>query len=537
MKKKLRSRFPLFSALPLLAYLLWPLSSAEYAIAFDADTISEKRAFLAENVPHSPETKRPNIILILADDLSKADVSAYGGAWLETPHIDALGRNGATFSEAYTTAPICSPARAALLTGRYQQRFGFEIQPHDRYPRNRLEYYVFRHFIKTNNFRVREAAARYPRPQDIRRQGLPPEEITLAEILKKQGYATAAIGKWHLGHERPFQPNQFGFDYHYGFYEAFSLYADSTAPGIVNQRIDEFSDRHLWRMGREGTCALRCNDRIVPGSGYLTQELAAEAVQFIQQNRDQPFFLYLPFSAPHTPFQATQADYDRFAHIADPYKRIYCAMIYALDQAVGEIVQTVQALGLAENTLICFASDNGGATYTLGANNAPLRGGKMSAFEGGVNVPMMLSWPGKIASETVYDAPVSLMDLFATAVSASGAALPPARSYDGVDLLPFLSGLRGDVPHEALFWRSDYNKSIRSGAWKLLLNTLDGDTLLYDLRQDKYEQVDQSRRRPDVVQDLIRQLENWEMEMSTPRWPGVMDYHFRIGDKVYRFPV
>jgi arylsulfatase A-like enzyme len=257
----------------------------------------------------------------------------------------------------------------------------------------------------------------------------------------------------------------------------------------------------------------------------------------MRENREQPFFLYLPFNAPHSPFQARKEDYDRFAHIADPYKRIYCAMIYALDQAVGEIVQEVRDLGLAEHTIICFASDNGGATYTLGTDNAPLKGGKMSAFEGGVNIPMMISWPGKIAPETVFHAPVSLMDLFATAAAAADADLPEDRSYDGVDLLPFLSGARPDQPHEALFWRSGYNKSVRSGDWKLLLNELDGDTLLYDLSQDKYEQTDAARRRPEVVRDLIRQLHTWEKELAAPRWPGVMDYHFRIGTRVYRFPV
>ncbi len=535
--KKIRFGLLFLGAIATLCFLFWPLSSSDFAIAFDEDKINRKLAFLANIEAKNPDAQQPNIIFILADDLSKLDVSLYGGTWLETPNIDALGKSGAHFSAAYTTAPICSPARAALLTGRYQQRFGYEFQMHDRYPRNRLEYYVFRHFISTNNFHVRDSKARYPRARDIRKQGLPPEELSLAEILKKQGYATAALGKWHLGHEPASQPSQFGFDDHYGFYEAFSLYADSTAVGIVNQRIDEFSDKHLWSQGRNGTCALRCNDSIVSGSGYLTEELANEAVQFIEQNRDQPFFLYLPFSAPHSPFQAKQTDYDRFAHIADPYKRIYCAMIYSLDQAVGQIVKQVHSQGLTDNTLICFASDNGGATYTLGTDNAPLKGGKMSAFEGGMNVPMLMSWPGTIAPNMTYESPVSLMDLFATAAAITDTKLPNDRPYDGVNLLPFLSGARKDLPHEALFWRSGYNKSIRSGAWKLILNELDGDTLLYELNLDKFERINQARRKPEVVQDLIQQLKNWERGLMPPRWPGVMDYHFKIGDHVYRFPV
>src|SRR5437867_1108211 len=254
-----RGRVALIALAATLAYLVYPLSSARFRIVVDEAKLHGRERYLA-SAP-ARERRGPNVVLILADDLGKTDISTYEGR-VPTPHIDALGREGAACSEGYITSPICSPSRAGLLTGRYQQRFGHELQPHDRYPRNRLEYYLFKYLLARGDFRVADLIA-FPRFEDILGQGLPASEVTLAEVLRRQGYRTAIIGKWHLGSYGGHIPIRRGFDYHYGFYEAHTLYADPGDPDIVNQRHDDFTDRHIWSQGRHGNCALRRNGDVV----------------------------------------------------------------------------------------------------------------------------------------------------------------------------------------------------------------------------------------------------------------------------------
>ncbi|GAB4399771.1 MAG: sulfatase-like hydrolase/transferase [Microscillaceae bacterium] len=517
----------------LSTYLLWPLTSSEWEIRFDAEKIAFKEKFLRLQKAEI-SSDRPNIIIILADDLGKTDISLYGSPHLQTPWMDSLGLKGATFTEAYVTAPICSPSRAALLTGRYQQRFGYEYQPQNRYLRNRLEYLGVKYFLDTDFWTLSEGMS-FPDRENMTRQGLPPEEITLADLLKKQGYHTGIIGKWHLGHHQPFLPNHRGFDYQYGFYEAFSLFADTNAVGIVNQRHPDFSDPHIWGQGREGTCAIRRNDEIIEEKEYLTFAIAREARQFITKHQKQPFFLYLPFNAPHTPFQVTKAYFDRFVHVKDRNKRVYYAMIQALDDAIGQIVQHLRELGLEKNTLICFASDNGGASYTYATDNAPLKGGKMTNFEGGINIPMMMYWPGVIPAGQEITYPVTVMDFFATAIGLAQADLPQDRTYDGQDLLPLLTQAKQAAPHKALFWRTDFNRAVRKGPWKLILNLHQGDTLLYHLTQDKTEHINRARQHPDMIRQLLRAYQEWEKGLEAPRWPRVMDFVIEIRDTLYRF--
>jgi arylsulfatase A-like enzyme len=524
-----------FTSMLILALL--PVSSKRYRIEFDEAKNEGKRDYLEEitrsDLPQ--EQERPNILFILADDLGKTDISLYGGRIVNTPHIDAIGEQGVVFTDAYCTSPLCSPSRAAIMTGRYQQRFGHELQTNNRYPRNRLEYLVFKYILDIGFWRVAELAV--PRKQDIAKQGLAPGEITLAELLQSSGYATGIIGKWHLGHEELFLPLNRGFDYHYGFYEAFSLYDQVDDPNVVNRPLDEFSDRHQWRQGRKGTSAIRRNNMVIEESEYLTDRIAEEAIDFLEEHRAEPFLLCVPFSAPHVPFQAQRGYYDRISTIDNKTKRVYNAMIKNLDDAVGRITDKVDELGLGSDTLIFFASDNGGALHTGATENAPLKGGKFTNFEGGLNIPFMLQWEGVIAPGTGYTQPVSLMDVFVTAAAASGTALPADREFDGVDLIPYLLEAEHDPPHRALFWRAAYNKAVRRDYWKLIVNERSGQILLYNLLHDRREKVNLAPRYPEVVRDLLDELRVWERTLHPPSWPRVMDVEFLIDGLRYRFAI
>ncbi len=521
----------------IFAYQLMPLSSSQHAIEFDEKRIARKETYLSDaRQRDQPAESRPNIIILLADDLGKTDISHYGGETVQTPNIDAIGARGVTFTDAYCTSPICSPSRASMLTGRYQQRFGFETQPLNRYPRNRLEYNVYRHLMDMGDWRPRNLTS-VPRREDMLRQGLPPSEITLSELVKSNGYHTGLIGKWHLGYTEPFLPTTRGFDYSYGFYEAFTLYDDIDDPDIVNHRHDYFASKHIWAQERNGTCAIRRNEDVIDEDEYLTFAIAREAVHYLEENKSDPFFIFVSFSAPHTPFQAPKEYYEKFAHVEDTNKRIYYAMIAALDDAVGQVMKSVEDLGLAENTMVWFASDNGGATYTGATANAPLKGGKFNHFEGGINIPCMVQWPGRIPDGQEIDTPISLMDIFNTSVAAADIALPPDIEYDGIDLMPYLRGETDQPPHETLFWRSHHMKAARWGDWKLVVDDRDGREWLYNLATDKEEQDNCAEKNPGVVEQISERLAVWESELAPARWPYLVEYRFEIGGETYDYPL
>jgi arylsulfatase A-like enzyme len=519
------------------AYQLYPLSSSRHAIAFDNDRIARKEKFL-QTVRANPGAtgNRPNVVILLADDLGKTDISHYGGDTVETPNIDAIGARGVTFTDAYCTSPICSPSRASMMTGRYQQRFGFETQPLNRYPRNRLEYNVYKHFMDMGNWQPRNMDT-VPRRRDTLRQGLPPSELTLSELLQGHGYATGMVGKWHLGYNEPFLPTGRGFDYFYGFYEAFTLYDAIDDPDIVNHRHDYFASKHIWAQERNGPCAIRRNEQIVEEEDYLTFAIAREAADYIEQYGEEPFFLFVPFSAPHTPFQAPRDYVDRFSHVEDRNKRVYYAMIAALDDAVGQIVDALEAQDLSGNTLLWFASDNGGATYTGATENAPLKGGKFNHFEGGINVPCMVQWPDRIDVGLTKSDPVSLLDVFNTSAAAANVSLPEEVAFDGKNLLPYLTGEDATPPHEALFWRAHYMKAARWQQWKLVVDDRGGRAWLYDLSNDKEEKSNVAANHPGVVDEMKKRLTAWEAELAPAQWPYLVEYRFEIDGEVYDYPL
>jgi arylsulfatase A-like enzyme len=527
MRKKLLIPFVVAFGVLLPSCRSIKVSEGPFSIGFDKQLIEGKQEFLNTIPMQEGNVTRPNILLILVDDLGRDDISVYNDKGVHTPNLLRLAQSGVTFTNAYSTSSVCSPSRASLLTGRYQQRFGFERQPMNRYPRNKLEYFMVDRFVNTEPMSLLNPMST-PSREDIQKQGIPPGEILLPEILQAHGYHTGILGKWHLGFNAPFLPNSRGFDYQYGFYEAFSSYALPGDPETINYKHDYFANKHIWKQKRKGPCAIRVNDSIIVEEDYLTFAIASQTIDFIEKQNGKPFFAFAAFNAPHTPFQVPIGYYNRFANIEDENTRVYHGMIAALDDAIGSILDQLETDGLLENTLILFASDNGGASYTGATENGSLNAGKMTQFEGGVNVPCMISWKGKVPVGTLYDEPVSLMDLFATALSSSGIKGPSDRVIDGVDLLPYVNGKEDGSPHKVLFWRTDFNKSVRYENWKFIWNTRDNQVFLFDLDSDKAEKINLAGQHPDLVQKLINEMNLWEQELKEPAWPGVMEIHFMI---------
>jgi arylsulfatase A-like enzyme len=544
MKLSKKAKRRLFATLiiltPILTYGLWPLGNPKYDIVFDAKKIEYRENYLKDLVDFADSVKRPNIIIILADDLGKMDVSLYGGKNVSTKNIDAIGQNGATFNQAYISSPICAPSRAGLLTGRYQQRFGFEINTHERYPTNRIEYYGYKWLYTNDVFQLPEGLDEIAVPtfDAIHKQGLPPTEFILPELLKKHGYATAAMGKWHLGYNETARPMRRGFDYHYGFLQAFSLYAPVEQEGIVNKRLDDFTDGFLWEKARTGNCAIQRNGKVIEEKGYLTNRIAEESTQWMEAHKEEPFFMYIPFSAPHTPFQATQEYYDKYAHVESPEKRIYYAMIHALDDAVGTIMDKLKELELEENTMVIFLSDNGGATYTVAPDNSPLKGGKLTNFEGGINIPFMVQWKGHIPAGITYKNVISSLDIFRTATDLAQCQMPE-KEFDGVNFLPYLldSNYVDKKPHDVLYWRSCGHKAILKYPWKMVKDYESNVTQLYNLQNDISEKKNLAKEEPKMVKQFESELIEWEKGLIDSRWPRVINYRNILDGEVYYFPL
>ncbi|EMI19567.1 arylsulfatase B [Rhodopirellula maiorica SM1] len=420
----------------------------------------------------------PNLIIILADDMGYGDLSCFGSKQIQTPNIDALADGGVRCTQGYVSGVVCAPSRAGLMTGRYQNRFGFE---HNIV--GAADYYHFDHI------------------------GLPTEEVTIADRLKALGYATACIGKWHLGNREAMHPNQRGFDYYFGRYKGHGYFP-------------KVADNAIYRQSEP----VKSID--VP---YTTDWYTKEAIEFIQRTQDdQPFFLYLAHDTPHTPLQAKDEDLAKFQHIESKKRRTICAMQHCLDENIGRLVQSLKDTDRFENTLIVFFSDNGGVTNGIDHSiNAPLRGQKAMFFDGGMHVPFIFSWPaGGLKANITYEQPFISLDLVPTFLAAAGnpwqltGGKEGKRIYDGVNLLPFLRGERGDdFPHETLYWRITHRgAAIRDRDWKLI-RTPHLPAMLFDLSTDPSEQSDLACERPEQVAKLMRKLAHWESSFEhTPRW-------------------
>ncbi|MAE93869.1 MAG: sulfatase [Deltaproteobacteria bacterium] len=477
----------------------------------------------------APASERPpNVVLILADDLGWNDITLGGGGvaggTVPTPHIDSIAKEGVAFTQGYAANGTCAPSRAAIMSGRYGTRFGFEFTPTPDAMMPALRTIISAAGGARSQVRppmvVDEEAEAIPYEQ----MGMPPSEITLAELLKERGYHTAHIGKWHLGREGGMSPHEQGFDE--SLLMASGLYLKKDDPGVVNAKQDfDPIDLFLWRA-LKFAASFNGGDAFEPAR-YLTDYYTDEAVKAIEANRDRPFFLYLAHWAPHTPLQAAKEDYDALSHIELHRERVYAAMIRSLDRGVGRVLDALRTHGLEENTLVLFTSDNGGAAYIgLPHVNDPFRGWKITLFEGGVHVPFLAKWPAKIAPGRTYEAPVHHFDLYATAAAAAGAPLPSDRKMDGVDLVPYVRGETAGVPHEMLFWRSGAAQSVRRGRWKLNVSDPPGRDdrreWLFDLESDPGERRDLSAEQPAVLAALRAALDTHNAEQAEPRWPSQM---------------
>ena len=408
---------------------------------------------------------KPNIVIFLADDLGYAGLSCQGCQDIPTPHIDSLAANGVRFTDGYANHPVCSPSRAGLLSGRYQHRFGFEH----------------------NSGPERFAAGNF---------GLPRGEPTLAERLKTAGYATGMVGKWHVGFKEGLRPHERGFDFHYGFLSGARTYL----PG--NPDVDPL---------------LRNGQPVTDEKEYLTDAFAREAVAFIERSKDRPFLLYLAFNAVHGPMEATRAYEERFPGVADPLRRTHAGMVAAMDDAVGRVLATLRQHHLEENTLIVFYSDNGGPTPQTTSSNAPLRGYKGQLLEGGIRVPFLTQWKGRLPAGKVYPHMVMGFDVHATALAAAGVPLPTDKPLDGIDLLPLVRGEAGGVAHDRLFWRAGQQHAVRMGDWKLVV-TRGGAPELYNLSQDIGETTDLAAKEPATLAELQAAYDAWDAQMMPAQW-------------------
>jgi arylsulfatase A-like enzyme len=540
MGSKLKYATTLLFVVALILSGCYPLSVTrmKWRIKWDKDKKKGKEAFFEDSKSKERNQKPPNIIILLADDLGKYEVSAYGAEHISTPNIDRIGQEGVIFQEGYVTAPTCAPSRSGIMTGRVQNRYGFETQVMEFYPTNMIEYLSGKWFVNTGSF-VMEAKPEFPSEWQVHKQGVPPTEITLAERLKAMGYHTGIVGKWHLGISHNHLPLNRGFEYQFGFYGASSLYTpEKNWSHVINHEHHTFSDQYQWNTGRYGEAAIMDMGKEIYEEEYLTYAFRDKAMQYIEDNKDEPFFLYCAFSAPHVPFQAPVDYYCMYDDVEDENKRVYYAMISALDDAIGEIHQKIKDLGLEENTIIYLLSDNGGASYTGATDNGPLKGGKLTQFEGGINVPFMMKWTGTIPAGIRYDYPVSSTDIFVTSVLNAGGTLPKDREYDGVNLVPFVLGEDKERPHEVLYWRADQIWAIRDGDYKLILSTRDGWAELYDLKNDKSERFNLKDQMPELYQKLYEAHKQWQDDNlpDKPMWPRIMDKKFVLDGKEYLFP-
>ncbi|MCB0507463.1 MAG: sulfatase [Chitinophagales bacterium] len=545
MSKKIVKRIACCIMIPLMVCVFfvacYPLSTGatRWRIKFDKDVIKEKKEFLSE--PFLVNEKLPNIILIVADDLGMNDVSCYGNSIVETPNIDSLAAEGIRCTEAYVSSAVCAPSRCGILTGRYQQRCGFETQQMEYYPTNLIEFLTGKYISQKDTNWVVATKPRYPYEWQIAKQGVPPTEITLAEFLKKADYATGIIGKWHLGKNPKLNiPNVRGFDYQFGCYGAFTLYAENAVQeDIVNYKRQSFSAKYQWDMARRDDAMIyENNHKIKHESQYLTDAIRDRSLRFIEQNKDKPFFLYIPFTAVHEPYQAKLDKYVKeYYKVKDKKKAVYNAIIRSMDDAIGVIQQEIKTLGLEENTLFIFLSDNGSASYTGVTSNKPLKGGKLTLFEGGINIPFIIKWKNHLPENKVYEQPISSLDIFSTVAAITHLPLPTDRVYDGVNLIPYLLNENTSAPHEELFWRIDHVHAIRKGDYKLIYSTRDKWRELYNLKTDKGEQDNLIQEMPEKANELDSVLKNWENDLpAKPMWPRIMDYKFIIDGKTYLFP-
>ncbi len=422
------------------------------------------------------EEKLPNVIVIISDDQGYADVGFHGSKEIFTPNIDRIANNGVIFSEGYVSYAVCSPSRAGLITGRYQNRFGY-----------------------TRNILLA--------PKDST-MGLPLTEQTLPDVLRKANYKTKAIGKWHLGAHESLVPERRGFDEFFGFIIGGHRYfpEDLTINDLTEVRRQ--MDGYITRIYDNGNR--------IDTKKYLTEELSDNAVKFIEDNSDNPFFLYLSYNAPHTPLQATKKDLERNMHIEVEKRRTYAAMVSSMDDGIGLILDKLEEKKISDNTIVIFFSDNGGVEWYNFSDNGVLRGIKGDFYEGGIRVPFAMQWPKKIKPGITYDKPIIALDVFATVASAASAEKYIKNDIDGVDLLPYLTEENSGLPHEYLYWqnRDKDIDVVRDERYKYL--RIKNDEYIFDLKNDISEETNIINSSKPIYNRLKSKFKEWEKDMIDP---------------------
>jgi arylsulfatase A-like enzyme len=425
----------------------------------------------------------PNVIVIMTDDLGYVDVGFNGSKDISTPNIDRIAKNGVKFTNGYTPYSVCSPSRAGFITGRYQQRFGYE--------RN----------------------AQY-RPNDPN-MGLPQTEKTIPTLLRQVGYTSGVIGKWHLGAHISNHPLNRGFDFFYGHLGGGHRYFPEELTIKDSYSInDEPLSYKTWIMR---------DHQPEKTDKYLTDAFSNEAVKFIEKNQKDPFFLYLAYNAPHGPLQATQKYLDRFDHIKNKKRKTYAAMVSAVDDGVGRILDRLESLEIIENTMIFFLSDNGGPESKNGSNNGPLREGKSSIYEGGNRIPFAMQWPAQI-TPIVYEYPISSLDILPTIAEWTNTPISADKPLDGVNIIPYLKGEKQGRPHQTLYVRKfdDDLYSVRDGDFKLVTKKKNSVKELYNLSKDLGEENDLASEFPEEVKRLDSLRQNWDSQLIDPIFLGLI---------------
>lgn len=411
---------------------------------------------------------KPNFILIVADDLGFADLGYNGSTQIKTPHIDKLARTGVIFSEAYVSSPVCSPSRAGLITGINQVKFG-----HD------------------NNIGGNQPGF------DAQFMGLPLSQKTIADRLNPLGYVNGLVGKWHLGYEAHFHPLERGFDEFWGYTGGGHDYFKSSPDG------------------KGYLTPIECNYKTPEPITYITDDVGDECVDFIGRHKNQNFFLFASFNAPHAPMQAIEEDLEIYKHIKDEKRRTYAAMVHRLDVNIGKIMDALERHKLKENTLLVFISDNGGPTDSNASLNAPYNGQKGILLEGGIHVPFIMNWPNKYPKGISYDKAVSSLDILPTFLEATGKEIQTKDGFDGVNLTPFITGLENTVPHQELKWRFTISAAVRDGDWKLI-RLPDRFPMLYYLPTDPSEQNDLALKNIEKTKELLHRLGQWDVSLPHP---------------------
>lgn len=425
--------------------------------------------------------KNPNVIIILADDLGYADVGFNGCTDIPTPNIDKIANGGVTFTNGYVSYAVCGPSRAGLITGRYQGRFGFGRNP------------LFA-------------------PNDPE-MGLPLSEETLADVLKKGNYKSAALGKWHLGAHESLHPLKRGFTDFYGFLSGGHHYLPELF--TLNDEYEAKSQYDGYK-----TKILRNHER-VDEKEYLTDALSREAVAYIEKYSNDPFFIYLAYNAPHTPLQATEKYLNRFTNIENKKRKTYAAMVSAVDDGVGLVLKKLEEQGIAENTIVIFLSDNGGPEKTNYSDNGQLRGQKGNLFEGGIRVPFAMQWPAKIPAGIVYEKPVISLDIFASVIAQAEKPLQTKNQLDGVNLIPFITGENEQAPHDYLFWRKFDAKefAVRNDREKMVIK--DDEKMIFDLSVDISEEKNLAKNKAESISNFLEARNAWEKNMADPVFMGL----------------